>query len=421
MKLKKMKILTISDHPLSTSGVGTQTRYMIEHLLKTGKYEIISLAGAVKHTDYRPQKTNEWGDDWSIYPVDGYGNQEILRAIIQKHKPDALWFMTDPRFYDWLWAMEDEIRANVPMIYHHVWDNYPYPIFNKTKYESNDVVVSISKVTYDIVNNVSPDVRSVYLPHSVDMDVFKKLPSNEVESFKKKVFASDKDERFLFFWNSRNARRKQTGSLVWWFKEFLDRVGHDKVRLLLHTDPKDPHGPDLDAMINDLGLTKGEIMFSTNKLPPKDLAMMYNAADCTLCISDAEGFGLSTLESLSCETPIVVTMTGGLQEQVTDGVDWFGIGIEPSSKAVIGSQEVPYIFEDRISKEAFITALENIYKLEKNKREELGARGREHLHKNYNPEILMKKWEQIFETTREELGSWETRKGYKRWHCKKMN
>ena len=53
-------------------------------------------------------------------------------------------------------------------------------------------------------------------------------------------------------------------------------------------------------------------------------------------------------------------MTGGLQEQVTDGKDWFGIGIEPASKAVIGSQQVPFIYEDRICKEDFIAALKNI-------------------------------------------------------------
>ena len=81
---------------------------------------------------------------------------------------------------------------------------------------------------------------------------------------------------------------------------------------------------------------------------------MYNMGDVTINISDAEGFGLATLESLSCGTPILVNMTGGLQEQVTDGENWFGIGIEPTSKAVIGSQEVPYICEDRVSKEDFI-------------------------------------------------------------------
>ena len=72
---------------------------------------------------------------------------------------------------------------------------------------------------------------------------------------------------------------------------------------------------------------------------------MYNMADCTINISDAEGFGLGTLESLACGTPIIVNMTGGLQEQVTDGEEWFGIGIEPASKAIIGSLDVPYILK----------------------------------------------------------------------------
>ena len=58
---------------------------------------------------------------------------------------------------------------------HHVWDNYPYPEFNKKFYDSNDVVATISKVTSDIVRNVSPDVKEVYLPHAVPMNIFKKL------------------------------------------------------------------------------------------------------------------------------------------------------------------------------------------------------------------------------------------------------
>ena len=36
---EKIKIFTISDHPLSPSGVGTQTKYIIESMLKTGKYQ----------------------------------------------------------------------------------------------------------------------------------------------------------------------------------------------------------------------------------------------------------------------------------------------------------------------------------------------------------------------------------------------
>jgi glycosyltransferase involved in cell wall biosynthesis len=122
------------------------------------------------------------------------------------------------------------------------------------------------------------------------------------------------------------------------------------------------------------GIEDGRIIFIQDKVPSK-FAMMYNMADCTINISDAEGFGLATLESLSCETPIIVNMTGGLQEQVTDGEEWFGIGIEPASKAIIGSQEVPYIYEDRIKKEDFIAALHKMYSMSKEERAELGRKG----------------------------------------------
>ena len=139
----KIKIFTISDHPLSPSGVGTQTKYIIEGMLKTGKYQFVSFGGAVKHSNHDPQTTEEWGKDWVIWPVDGYGNQDMVRAMIRQQKPDILWFMTDPRFYEWLWSIENEIRAHVPMVYYHVWDNYPYPNFNRKFYLSNDHVACI--------------------------------------------------------------------------------------------------------------------------------------------------------------------------------------------------------------------------------------------------------------------------------------
>ena len=89
-------------------------------------------------------------------------------------------------------------------------------------------------------------------------------------------------------------------------------------------------------------------------------SMFYNIVDCTINISDAEGFGLATLESLSCGTPIIANMTGGLQEQIRLGSDLFGIPLIPESKAVIGSQAVPYIYEDRLSESQVVSALEKM-------------------------------------------------------------
>lgn len=414
--MKKIKILTLGDHPLSPSGVGTQTRYMVEAMIKTGKYQFVSLGGAISHNDYTPVRVDGFGEDWIIIPVDGYGNQDMIRSMLHRERPDILWFMTDPRFWGWLWSMENEIRPLVPMVYYHVWDNYPYPNYNKLYYDSNDKIITISKVTHDIVQNVSPEVDEEYLPHTTDTETFNIYPEEKVKEFKLQSFPHEKNtDKFVMLFNSRNARRKQSGSLIFWFKKFLDEVGHDKATLLMHTDPKDPHGQDLDVIIKELGLTNGEILLSRDKYPKEVLAMMYNMADCTVAISDAEGFGLSTFESLACGTPIIVTMTGGLQEQVTDGENWFGIGVEPASKAIIGSQDVPYIYEDRVSEKDVVDAFVKMYNMTKDEREELGNNGREHVLKNYSYDSFVESWDRIFTEVHEKNGSWDTRKNYQGW------
>lgn len=400
--MSKIKVLTLSDHPLSPSGVGTQTKYVCEALLKTGRYEILSLGGAMKHQDYRPILVEGYGEDWKIIPVDGYGSQEMIRSILKTEKPDILYFMTDPRFYGWLWEIENEIRPLCPMVYYHVWDNFPTPMFNRGFYLSNDHIATISKVTDQIVKEAAPEVDRTYVPHAVQSNIFKPLPESEIKTLRKQSLPPEDQEKVIFFWNNRNARRKQSGTLIWWFKEWLDKEdAHDKACLLMHTDPKDPHGQDLEMIIQTLELRNRQVMLSTNKISSEQLASMYNMVDCTINISDAEGFGLATLESLSCGTPIIVNMTGGLQEQVTDGHNEFGIAVYPTAKAIIGSQQVPYIYEDRIGKAQFHSALSKIYKMSKETRKQLGLEGRDHVLKNYNFENFGKQWVDLMDSVYE--------------------
>jgi glycosyltransferase involved in cell wall biosynthesis len=423
-KMKKTKILTLSDHPLSPSGVGTQTKYMIEALLKTGRYQFICLGGAIKHDEYQPQRIEPYGDDWIIYPVDGYGSHEIVRSILQKERPDVLWFMTDPRFYGWLWEIENEVRLKVPMVYYHVWDNFPAPSFNGPYYRSTDEIICISKVTHEIVKEVAPAVSSCYLPHAVDSNVFYKYKTPEevarIEVVKDNIISNQNKynnrDKKIFFWNNRNARRKQSGTIIWWFKEFLDEVGHDKASLIMHTDARDPNGQDLPHIIEHLKLTGGQVMLSTNKVQSPDLAAIYNTADFTINIADAEGFGLATLESLSCGTPVIVNMTGGLQEQVTDGENWFGFGIQPSSRAVIGSLTVPYIYEDRISQKDFHATLKKALNINPKTYKKMSLQGREHVRKNYNFDQYEKRWVQKMDEIVEKYGGWGARSDYPRWH-----
>ena len=423
--MSKTKILTLGDHPFSPTGVGIQSRHFIESLLKTNKYSVVSLGGAAKHVNKNPVITEDWGEDWKIFPVGGtgkpeeyFGTPEVVRSVMRTERPDVVWIMTDPKWYKWLWQMEDEVRPLAPIVYYHVWDNYPVPYFNRNAYLSNDAIVSISKVTHDMVNKVTPELDNYYLPHTVDTDVFKKLDEEKILDFKKNSIGDE--NKFVFFWNNRNARRKMSGSLLWWFCDFAEQVGRDKVSLIMHTDPHDPYGADLTQIIAEKNAAGGEILISSAKYTPDELAMIYNMADCTINISDAEGFGMSTLESLACETPILVNMTGGLQEQVTDGDKWFGFGIEPASKSINSSQGVPYIYEDRVSREAFIQTLQDMYNMTVEERTEMGRLGREHVVTNYGFENFNKSWDKIITEVHEKNGSWSNRKNYNAWSVEEL-
>jgi hypothetical protein len=134
--MQKKTILLLSDHPLSTSGVGTQARWLINGLISTGKYKFKCFGGAMKHEDYRTIVVNE---DFIIKPTNGFGDRNLLRQVLATERPDALMLFTDPRFFIWVWEMEDEIHQICPIAYNHLWDNGPWPEFNKVLYESTDL------------------------------------------------------------------------------------------------------------------------------------------------------------------------------------------------------------------------------------------------------------------------------------------
>jgi len=276
------------------------------------------------------------------------------------------------------------------------------------------------------LKTVAPNTNSRYLPHAVSGDIFKKMTSKEDKAKIQKLRdmipslkdynPKSKNNKKVFFWNNRNARRKQSGTLIWWFKEFLDEVGHDKAVLIMHTDPRDQHGQDLPHIIEHLGVSDGQVIISSEKVQPEELAVLYNLADYTINISDAEGFGLSTLESLSCGTPVIVNMTGGLQEQVTNGKEWFGWGIQPTSKSVIGSLQVPYIYEDRISQDDFNKVMKKAINISAKAYKTMSSGGMNHVKDNYNFDQYEQRWVNTIDEIIEREGSWKTRKNYKRWH-----
>ena len=398
-KKDKIKILTISDMPLVLSGVALQTKYLIEGLLKTGKYQFLSLGAAIRHEKYNPLRIQEYGDEWVVLPIDGYGNTQMMREILDTEKPDAIWFITDPRFFTWLFEMVDEISdRGIPLMWWTIWDNLPTPTFNKFFYNSCDFLGCISKLTYNIMKDLGLEHKAEYIPHAVPSGTYKILDEKFVQEEKIKLFGETKKDTFMIFYCSRNARRKKTSDLVAAFKQFSDQIGDkegEKCFLVMNTDPNDPEGGDLLQVAQMLQLKPSQITFSKERIEFDKLALLYNMADVTSCCAAEEGFGLSSLESLMCGTPVVSTKTGGLQDQNIDPDtgEVFGVSIEPISKLLVGSQQIPWIYSDHPSHQQMVDAFTQMYNMTKQDRDELGKLAHDSVIKRFDMDQMISKWD----------------------------
>ena len=144
-----------------SSGVGTMSKELVINTIH--KFDWVQLGGAIKHPeegkviDMNESIRKEVGVEdayLKIYPVSGYGNQDLLRQLIDIEKPDAILHFTDPRFWGLLYQMEHEIRQNIPILYLNLCDSLPDPMWNAPFYESCDALYAISKQSYGINKRV---------------------------------------------------------------------------------------------------------------------------------------------------------------------------------------------------------------------------------------------------------------------------
>ena len=417
--MAKRTIMLLSDDLRMSSGVGTMSREIVLGTLQ--HYNWVQIGGAIKHpeagkiVDMTESVREETGVDdaeLTIYPTSGYGNQEIVRDLIVRHQVDALLIYTDPRFWGWLFQMEHEIRQHIPIYYYNIWDDLPYPMYNRNFYDSVDLLMNISKQTVNIVKNVRTeyeDWQVTYVPHGCNTEAFYPITSlhdewEELKSFRAGL--ADKDIEFIVLYNSRNIRRKMPGDVVLAFKTFCDMLPKekaDKCCLLMHTQPRDENGTDLPELVKAVA-PDVKVYFSDSKLDNKHMNFLYNMADVTINISSNEGWGLSTTESLLTETPIIVNVTGGLQDQCgfkkEDGsyitvddytTEWgsnhdgrykecgeWAKPVFPSSISLVGSIPTPYIFDDRCRWDDAADKIKEWYDAGDDERKRCGELGKEY-------------------------------------------
>ena len=415
---ERKKILLICDDIRVHSGVATVARELV--LNTSQHFNWVNVGGAVTHPEKGKRfdlsadtNKNTGLDDSSVivYPVDGYGTPDLIKQLLEMEKPDAIMLITDPRYFEWLFMIENQIRTIVPIIYLNIWDDYPAPLYNRSYYESCDALLAISKQTKLINELVLGDKRGdkiiEYVPHGLNEKLYYPIEDEDdlldLEDKKNEIF-SNNEKDFVLFFNSRNIRRKQIPDTMLAFRIFLDTLPKEKAEkcaLILHTEVVSDHGTDLEAVRKILfSEYPNNILFSTEKLDNKTLNQLYNIADAQILLTSNEGWGLTLTEAILAGTPIIGNVTGGMQDQMRfedKNGEWFtptpdlpsnhtgklkkhgcwAFPVYPTNRSLQGSPKTPYIWDDRCRPEDAAEQIAKIYSLSREERKSLGKKGRE--------------------------------------------
>jgi len=388
--LDKIKILFVTDDIRMSTGVGIQASKLMQGLHKSGKYVVSSIAGSLIKQPPQPVIYK----DIKLYPTsDAYGNPNLLRVVMNIEKPDILVLFSDPRFFNYIFAMDNEIRPKTKIVLYHTWDNAPFPKFNLPYYAACDSIVMISDFSHKLLQ--SNGVDNVHIAHGQDPAEFYPMEQSERRKVREDFlrFINKPDTDFIVFWNNRNISRKRPGDVVNSFLEFYK--SHPHSLLIMNTAAVDPEGTDIATLIKDLNQVNAPIVLNQQRVATPQINAFYNIADVTLNIAHSEGFGLCVSESLSAGTPCIVVSTGGMTEQMHDHGTTFGTLLEPEVQEMFGVIQAPYIYRDYVSVRSIVEALSDAYHKQKAGiwKSTLGVKGKEYMNKNYHIDSTIKKWD----------------------------
>jgi glycosyltransferase involved in cell wall biosynthesis len=289
----------MSDSPDTPSGFGNVTRFVCEGLARRG--HSVSILG------WQTKQPHVW-NGCQVYAVGGHplGSDAVFPLLV-RHRPEIaialgdVWWLPyfnaphlrrQMELTDTPWALYFPIDGDI--------EGERLPASWIELLRAVDVPIAMSQYGRAIVKNCG--VTAEYIPHGVDLDVFR--PPQDRETAKERVGAKGK---FLVLSDSRNQPRKMLPRLLDVFAKFA--TGRPDVLLHLHTDPDDEftksgvYSYDVRADLRHLGI-ESKVQFTPSLrmkhrggIPLNELAAYYQAADVHLLASSGEGFGLPTLQA----------------------------------------------------------------------------------------------------------------------------
>jgi glycosyltransferase involved in cell wall biosynthesis len=383
----------------SHTGFGVVTNRIASGLVERG-VDVRVLAG--NHRG-EPIKGTLAGRVWPLEALGQYIRHVPANAIAGKlwptldpkdnWKPDAVLVIADVSGLLNFVGKAVEPWQQVP-VYHYCpieGDNLP-PLWRSLWSLFRPVAMSTYGASV-IAEHIDNAVPMIY--HGVDTDTFHPASASTPLATTDRVLRSKEGCKELFGWDpqrkvilraDRNVVRKNYDAMLAAFTTIAER--DPDVDLVLHCDPRDPEGIDLNQEIMRMpeGLRE-RVRFTQmhdtfQGLPEAELCALYNAADLYMSTTGGEGFGLTLAESLACGVPVIATGWAAEVEVIGPG----GVLIPP----LTDSYGDPVRYHSKFGMDwaapdprAFVEpALELLAR--PSRRRALGAEGRAHVQRSFN-------------------------------------
>ena len=352
-KKGKLRVMPISDSPWAPTGFGTNTKNVSAILTEEGHH--IGYAGCQNPTHAR------YETEWPLGQIEkkvAFENLPIMHPgqerfgeksfphWVKQFKPDVILTHLDFQMFMHVAGAKSPQNANIPLynpktgklfgrkerkdmlteVFKQVQKGPGWKWAAVIPFDGQPCIKSwqqsLDQIDYKICMSRYGQLcmeeeftnceESWYIPHGVDSNFFKPKLNPMYGEKPLKDIAGD---AFVVGCVARNQHRKNIPRLIKGFKEFVDRndLKPDQAKLLLHMDWTDAMGWPFPEFAAHYGIEEYllpplmGVLDAGEALSEESMVEMYNCMDMFVLPTAGEGFGIPTIEAMSCGVPVAVT------------------------------------------------------------------------------------------------------------------
>ena len=370
MTLLFLAELTKPVSPHGGGGVNKIVYYLVEELIKK-KYEVVLFASGDSETSAKlvpvvpvhldqikglESKVKDLLKVKSVSSLFNYLNKNISnKIVIHNH---LVW-----RYH----VFSENIHyPTITTLHNNPLSDYANDVYSKLS--NNNYLISISKNQSRIVSNSGVKIyKNIY--HGIPLNLFNFSPDN-------------KNTNNTLFYIGRISEGKGLG-------EIIDIAKRYNKTLIIAGDKDDKEVDYFNYIMNKIKENKnlryyGELHLNKkNEIISKSKLFLFP-------IKWEEPFGLVTIESMACGTPVVAYARGSIPEVVKDGET--GFIVNSSEKDIRGNWIIK-----KTGIEGLCEAVERIYSMPAEQYQEMRRKCREHVDRNFSVEKMVNEYKIVYE------------------------